>query len=497
MRGSSVEETQRDGSAAEGASDEARLQCALFPLRFLGLGLWNVWQWCTHWSATLCATGTLADVTLFRQCDLTMRLVDIATMVVLALLWRRLTPIADRRGLQAAGAACIVAGSLGVLGVTNGLVTSSAVALTVSALASFGGAVLFLSWAEVYSRLEPNRMLLMGVLSMALAGLVSCDLNFLAEPLPLAGTIAAPALSYVLCRMSSRYAPAREVSARAATAVNVTFPYKPVVVMAFAGLVAGFGNFSLFGQTANTRMGATFTVAVCMLAAFILFKGRLRLTHLVYAAFALTAAGLVLTATMGVSNPVPAAFLVMMAYVALCVTGLALLGRLSYMGGVPSLWLFGFGRAASELTMGLGTYAKVVPGVSQFAQDGHSLAVLAAVGLACLVFVAALWQSERSEGSNWAVDMVDARSGAPVETEREALVRGCARLARECDITERELEVLKMLVLGLSYQEICQSLLLSMGTVKTHVRHVYAKVGVHAREEAVERARVAAGPTKG
>ena len=489
-------QTGCDGFAAGGPPDEARPQRALFPLRFLGMGLWNVWQWCVHCSTTMCAAGTLADVALFRRCDLAMRAVDVFAMVVLALLWRRLTPVTERCGLQIAGAAGIVVGTLGFLGVCNGLVESVAVAMALSALASFGGAVLFLSWAEVYSRLEPNRMLLMGVLSMVLAGLVSFDLNYLAAPLPLVGTVVTPVLSYALCRMSSRYIPAREAAAPVGAAVNVTFPYKPVVVMAFAGLVAGFGNFSLFGQTANTRMVATFVVAMCMLAAFVLFKGRLRLTHLVFASFGLTVAGLVLTALAGVWAPAPAAFLVMMAYVALCVTGLALLGRLSYMGGVPSLWLFGLGRASSELMMGLGTYAKFVPGVAQFAQDGHALAVLAAVGLACLVFVAALWQSERSEGSNWAVNMVDARSGAPVEMQREALVRGCALLARECDVTEREHEVLRMLVLGQSYQEICQGLLLSMGTVKTHVRHVYAKVGVHSREEAVEKARAAAGPAE-
>ena len=46
-----------------------------------------------------------------------------------------------------------------------------------------------------------------------------------------------------------------------------------------------------------------------------------------------------------------------------------------------------------------------------------------------------------------------------------------------------------MLVDGTTYQQICSSLLLSPNTVKTHARHVYGKLGVHTREEAVELAR--------
>jgi LuxR family maltose regulon positive regulatory protein len=56
-------------------------------------------------------------------------------------------------------------------------------------------------------------------------------------------------------------------------------------------------------------------------------------------------------------------------------------------------------------------------------------------------------------------------------------------------ITGRELEVLKLLDSELSNREIASRLFVSADTVKTHTRHLYAKLGVRARHQAVRRAR--------
>jgi LuxR family maltose regulon positive regulatory protein len=55
--------------------------------------------------------------------------------------------------------------------------------------------------------------------------------------------------------------------------------------------------------------------------------------------------------------------------------------------------------------------------------------------------------------------------------------------------TEAETRVLRYLPSRLSAPEIGSELYLSLNTVKTHMRHIYAKLGVHGRTEAVERAR--------
>jgi len=56
------------------------------------------------------------------------------------------------------------------------------------------------------------------------------------------------------------------------------------------------------------------------------------------------------------------------------------------------------------------------------------------------------------------------------------------------DLTEREQEVLRLLVRGMAYKEIAQQLGISLETVRSHVKSVYRKLHVHSVGEAVSRA---------
>ena len=55
-------------------------------------------------------------------------------------------------------------------------------------------------------------------------------------------------------------------------------------------------------------------------------------------------------------------------------------------------------------------------------------------------------------------------------------------------LTVREEEVLRLLAEGLTNREIAHQLQLSLATVKVHVRHIIAKLGVSDRTQAVVRA---------
>jgi DNA-binding NarL/FixJ family response regulator len=56
-------------------------------------------------------------------------------------------------------------------------------------------------------------------------------------------------------------------------------------------------------------------------------------------------------------------------------------------------------------------------------------------------------------------------------------------------LTERELEVLALVVEGASNQEIARKLVVSLATVKTHVNHIFGKLGAESRVQVVTRAR--------
>ena len=56
------------------------------------------------------------------------------------------------------------------------------------------------------------------------------------------------------------------------------------------------------------------------------------------------------------------------------------------------------------------------------------------------------------------------------------------------ELSEREVEVLAMIGAGRSNTEIADALVISMATVKTHVRHIFAKLDLRDRAQAVVRA---------
>jgi ATP/maltotriose-dependent transcriptional regulator MalT len=62
---------------------------------------------------------------------------------------------------------------------------------------------------------------------------------------------------------------------------------------------------------------------------------------------------------------------------------------------------------------------------------------------------------------------------------------GSGQSGHSAGLSERELEVLHLIAEGLSNAEIAQRLYLSVGTVKVHVRHIYDKLGVNRRTQAV------------
>ena len=56
-------------------------------------------------------------------------------------------------------------------------------------------------------------------------------------------------------------------------------------------------------------------------------------------------------------------------------------------------------------------------------------------------------------------------------------------------LTERELEVLRLIAAGLSNPEIAEELFIAVSTVKSHVNHIYGKLDVDNRVQAINRAR--------
>jgi DNA-binding NarL/FixJ family response regulator len=58
-----------------------------------------------------------------------------------------------------------------------------------------------------------------------------------------------------------------------------------------------------------------------------------------------------------------------------------------------------------------------------------------------------------------------------------------AKVLDESHLTEREKEILQLLIKGNSYKEIAGSLFISVETLNSHIKNIYRKLNVHSRSE--------------
>ena len=123
--------------------------------------------------------------------------------------------------------------------------------------------------------------------------------------------------------------------------------------------------------------------------------------------------------------------------------------------------------------------------VRVFADEGAPMAAL-------LRQLAAAQRAGQAEAAGAPADhlaRVLAASGAEPTVIRDAAGTGAAAAGLTEPLTERELEVPRLLAAGRSNQRIARDLTVALDTIKKHVSHILAKLGVASRTEAAARAR--------
>ena len=68
----------------------------------------------------------------------------------------------------------------------------------------------------------------------------------------------------------------------------------------------------------------------------------------------------------------------------------------------------------------------------------------------------------------------------------EEFDRKCQDLASLYGLTQREQEIMHLLMLGNSAEAVADKLGISLNTVRTHSKNLYRKLGIHAKAELVE-----------
>ena len=139
-------------------------------------------------------------------------------------------------------------------------------------------------------------------------------------------------------------------------------------------------------------------------------------------------------------------------------------GKPACLGFRLAAFLFFASRLASEIL------------VTVFALDPPSSLVLALIFLviSLLVLIFGFFH-------------IDLPHRAPATASASPLEDKCAHLAKELDLTEREAAVLVPLAKGHTVKSIAEQFTVSFHTVRSQVRSIYLKLGIHSREELLEK----------
>ncbi len=465
--------------AADGAAASARF----FPWRFLGMGLLIAWLCCTHITAVFPGSGF--DLEPRHTFDYAMRVGDVGMLLLLGLAAPRLGRLSRHRAL------CAVAVGLTCLGTLAGglaLIPGSAPAAALAAVGvatSLGGAVLFCLWAEIYSQMGMTRTIMYGAFSCLVAGGAAFLVCTMRPPYAIMATAVLPGLSLGCAWLSLRALPGEPVR-RPSTRYAV--PWKLVGIMAVAGLLSGSSGLVLGGVEgvgALFRVLATVLAAVVILAVMFVRRDRMDVRFLAKVALPLAVIALALLPFAHSAIAYLVAFLLKFAYVWFTFFVLLVLAGICYRYEVPSLRVFAIARASSEAAILLGIVLRRGFQGNGY-MDSEAFAVAFAVaGIALVGACVLVWASEKSVNGDWGAAGVAPETNLHVAGPRERFMARCDRVAADAGLTAREAEIMALVAQGLTRREIERELFLSENTVKTHVRHLHAKLGTSSKAEVI------------
>ena len=433
-----------------------------------------------------------------------------ATLLGLGLAAYRAPRLLRERAIVAVAVACLVGG--GAL-LALGLGFSAPAPLVAGAsLAAIGRSVATISVALYLARLEMHAtaVIIAAAYTVQLAASPASSLlpPWVGTALFLAFPLAAIALTARGARLYFAVAHDRPSPSDIAVTRPASFlaPFSALFVCLFLFQVA-FGFALRFGEVAGTpRMSFLSAIPLALVALYVICSrrrfpadGLVQLSALAVMAGFLLATQPLLAADSGAADVALLnagnGLFIMAAQMALITIAarnpLGAITTVAWGNGVSALGSL-TGAAAGMLANGA---AASVPAL-RVAIPAALLLVFAAyvtIGLKRFTFAGAIDGIDPGKGTDAGAQAVPGAGTGSVpvpmpaaRTPEEAFASRCAAIAEEFSLTPREAEVFAMLARGRDRAYIEEALVVSRNTVKAHVKHVYAKLGIHSHQELLD-----------
>lgn len=376
------------------------------------------------------------------------------------------------------------------------LPSSYAAALVGTASYSAAEAIILVLWLDACARMSSSESSKTIPLAFLIAGAVSFATDSLNPWIPGSiATVAPFASALMLSRATSAggfvhdLKPSSDMQDDADAAEDPqrfekwTFPFFPVAIMAAYCFAFRFTLAYTLGPSAWGPLGMLL-IAAAAVAITILARDAYHPSILFKCAFPLMLAGLLAVGFLDdwrflatlFTNAGNTAFrlFILVALVQLC-----------FRFSINAIWMFGIVEAAERLASALGDASGASFASSYPTSSPESGLAIAAIIVVLSVLSMSLYSDRVAHQTFGTNPKKSGEEGADgVMSYYEKIVRDCERAARAWGLTRREQEILELLVQGDTVAQAAEKLYISPGTAKTHVAHIYRKMGVHSRAEA-------------
>lgn len=397
----------------------------------------------------------------------------------LAFKWKRAVPqgrwycIAVPASMSAGVATC---GVLSFSPLTVAPVNEAVVCLG-GLLMGAGTACLHVEWGRAFGDLGPRITILHGVVGTLVAALITVVITLLPAYAVWVVALLVPSASMMLL---AKDAPATPQLLSYGLEAQLRVPRRFLVTSFIQGVSFGIVQAVLLlggGEEPVVALSAvSFALSAVALLTCALFF-RMDFNQLIYqVGFLIMSVGFLVLAVIG-PDALGGLLIHAMGYRFVDIMLWALCAFLISQRGLPANWVF----AITTCVLLLGQIAGAFVGSTMVAAmpiTVHTARDLATV----MVFVLLASSLVMSDRKNLQMGWGMARPG-DIGAVPDSFDQACDLVCRRSDLTARECEVLAMLARGASRAVICDELTLSKETVKTHVRNIYRKMGIHSQQD--------------
>lgn len=460
-------------------------------LKYLGLSFWIAWN-------TIAFSGSFwlqdpkssftAETLVFTHL-----LACVATLIGFVVAAKRSCRLLSKRWFVPLGALVAAAGTCLIVITRETLMPSQAAFTVGTVLSGAGTTVLFMKAASLFSALPPRKSLSTLACCALLAAAVYFALCCCSNAVACAGFIALPIVSaafYALHR--------KETLLETHISQSGTLSFRKMAVFLGSTTFCSF-SFELAkayatvdlppSYASGSMMTAQFAIAfvmVAILAATLLVQDHYNYGK--YYSIAVFALGVLLVAIAILpTRSVATTTLAITACNCFNLVVWAMLAYLVFQAESGAVVMFGLGNAAlSAGTAVASLLATMANGAME--SDGLLRTALVVLGLAVLINLVFVFSEKQInellvplDKSRKAQDTL----GMPNRQPKQWVLT-CEAIAEAQGLSAREREVFVALARGKTAQEIAEKDVLSVYTVRAHIRSIYAKLDVHSRKELIE-----------